>query len=155
MNFRQAEINDISQLVEMRLGYLIEDHGFLTEEETTRIKESLPSYFENHLGKDMSIYVGEEDRNIISTVFLLVVEKPANPSFITGKTGTVLNVFTKSQYRKQGIAGKLMNMMLEDAKDMNLSYVELQATDMGKPLYEKIGFSIQKSEYTPMKYKLN
>lgn len=154
MNFRKAEIIDISQLVEMRLGYLIEDYGFLTEEETKRIQESLPSYFKNHFGKDIIIYVGEEAGNIVSTVFLLIVEKPANPSFITGKTGTVLNVFTKSQYRKQGIAGKLMNMMLEDAKDMDLSYVELQATDMGKPLYEKIGFSIQKSKHTPMRYKL-
>lgn len=154
MNFRKAEINDIPQLVEMRLGYLKQDHGSLTQEETKRLKMSLPAYFEKHLGKDMIIYVAEESSQIISTVFLLVVEKPANPSFITGKTGTVLNVFTKSEYRKQGISGKLMNMMLEDAKDMNLSYVELQATDMGKGLYEKIGFNIEKSEYTPMKYKI-
>ena len=85
---------------------------------------------------------------------MLIVEKPANPSFITGKTGTVLNVFTKSQYRKHAIAGKLMKVMLDDAKDMNLSYVELQATDFGKPIYENIGFDIVKSKYTHMKCNL-
>lgn len=136
MDFRKAVKSDISQLVEMRLGYLKEDRSYLTEEEIKKLKDSLPKYFENHLGKDITIYVCEDNKEIISTVFLLVIEKPGNPSFITGKTGTVLNVFTKSEYRKQGIAGKLMNMMLEDAKDMNLSYVELQATNMGKPLYQ-------------------
>lgn len=155
MDFRKAEINDISQLVEMRLGYLEENHGSLTQEEITKIRDSLPSYYENHLGRDMMIYVADDGAEIVSTVFLLVVEKPANPSFITGKTGTVLNVYTKPQYRQKGLAGKLMNMMLDDAKENKLSFVELKATKMGKPLYEKLGFNIEKSSYTPMKYELS
>lgn len=154
MDFRKAVKSDISQLIEMRLAYLKEDYGFLSEEQIIKIKNSLPVYYRNHLEKDLMIYVAEESSEIIATVFLLVIEKPANPSFITGKTGAVLNVYTKSQYRRQGIGRKLMNMMLNDADKMNLSYVELQATDMGKGLYEKIGFNIEKSEYTPMKYKI-
>lgn len=154
MEFRKAAISDISQLVEMRLGYLKADHGSLTEEVVTKLKGSLPAYFENHLGKDMIIFAAADGAEIVSTVFLLIVEKPANPSFITGKTGTVLNVYTKPKYRKKGLAGKLMKMMIDYAKEMELSFVELEATKMGKPLYEKIGFNIEKSEYTPMKFNL-
>lgn len=154
MDFRKAVIKDIPQLVEMRLGYLKEDHGSLTEEEITKISDSLLVYYQNHLGKDMNIYLAADGTEIVSTVFLLVVEKPANPSFITGKTGTVLNVYTKPQYRQKGLAGSLMKMMLDDAEKMKLSYVELEATKMGKPLYEKLGFSIEESKYTPMRYDL-
>ncbi len=39
-------------------------------------------------------------------VALLIVEKPMSPSFITGKTGTVLNVYTKPEYRNKGYAKK-------------------------------------------------
>ena len=48
MNYRKAEINEIPQLVEMRLGYLKEDHDSLTQEEVTKISNSLPSYYEKH-----------------------------------------------------------------------------------------------------------
>ncbi|GAA6266602.1 hypothetical protein F110043I8_35870 [Ruminococcus sp. f11] len=41
--------------------------------------------------------------------------KTMSPSFITGKIGTVLNVYTKPEYRNNGCAKKLMTMMLEDS----------------------------------------
>ena len=44
-----------------------------------------------------------------------------SPAFITGKTGTVLNVYTRQEYRKQGYAKQLMNVLLEDAKANALS----------------------------------
>lgn len=86
---------------------------------------------------------------------MLIVEKPANPSFITGKTGTLLNVFTKPEFRRKGIANKLLNMAIEDAKNMDLSFIDLHATKEGYPLYLKNGFGEEKSEYVPMKYKIN
>lgn len=32
--------------------------------------------------------------------FLLVAQKPMSPAFITGRTGSVLNVYIKPQYRR-------------------------------------------------------
>ena len=37
---------------------------------------------------------------------------------------------------------------------MNLAYVELKATEMGKSLYKKMGFKLEKSKYTLMKYNV-
>ena len=54
-----------------------------------------------------------------------------SPSFITGKIGTVLNVYTKPEYRNNGCAKKLMTMMLEDSKAEGMSVIELKATEDG------------------------
>jgi len=82
------------------------------------------------------------------------VERPANPSFPTGKIGNILNVYTRPEYRRRGLAGRLMDMMREDAKQYNLSYLELLATQEGYPLYVKKGFHDYKSKCTEMRVEL-
>ena len=153
MIYRKATINDISQLVKIRLAYLRADYGFLSEEQTKEISYSLPIYFEKHLGKDILIYIAMDGTELISSAFLLITEKPSNPSFITGRTGSILNVYTDPKYRRQGIANNLLKILLEDARQLALDFVELKSTKMGKSLYESIGFKIEECEYTPMKYK--
>ena len=77
-----------------------------------------------------------------------------SPSFITGKTGIVLNVYTKPEYRKKGYAKKLMNMMLEDAKAENVSIIELKATEDGYSLYRSVGFEDVVAKYHNMRISL-
>ena len=153
MNYRIATNSDIDSLVNMRIAYLNDDYGVLDEITEEKIKKSLPDYFSKHLNHDWFAYLSEDDNMcIVATALLLVAEKPANPNFITGKTGAVLNVYTDKNYRRLGIAKHLMEMLLSDAEKMRLDFVELKATKDGYPLYKKIGFLEEKSNYTSMKY---
>ena len=152
--FEKATIKDISMLTELRIAYLQEDLGTITDKDLSLIKASLPVYYEKHLDKDLLVYVAKEEDDIISCAFLLIVEKPVSPSFITGKTGTVLNVYTKPEYRYKGYAKKLMTMMLEDAAVQDLSVVELKSTEDGYSLYKSVGFEDVKAKYHNMKIVL-
>ena len=154
MNFRRAVQKDIPQLTAMRLAYLSEDYHGLSKEQTDSIKFQLKDYIHKHLGNDLLVYVCEDDAHIVSTVFMLLIEKPANPSFLTGKTGMILNVYTIPNYRKQGIAGALIKMAVVDAKQSELSFLELKATSDGLSLYTELGFVPETSKYTSMKYQL-
>ncbi|MBR3282810.1 MAG: GNAT family N-acetyltransferase [Ruminococcus sp.] len=154
MILNKADLNDIHELVRLRLEYLAEDHGGLSDKETELISASLPDYFLRRLNKELFVYTARTEERIISCCFLLVTEKPANPDFINGLTGTVLNVYTEKPFRRQGIAGKLINNMLKDAKDMGLDFVELKATEDGYPLYKKLGFADAVNKYRSMKYVL-
>lgn len=152
MLFEKAEINDISVLIELRIAYLIEDYGKLSDENITVISDNLKIYFREHLNNDLHVYVCREDNRIISCCFLCVTEKPSNPSFINGRTGTILNVYTIPEYRKRGIARKLLEMLLAEAKQSKLDFVELKATDSGYNLYKSIGFEDIVQKYHNMKY---
>lgn len=154
IKYEKADMADISVLTELRLAYLTEDHGGLTEAETQKIASQLPLYYSEHLDKDLFVYVCRADGKIVSCVFLYVSHKPPNPDFINGRTGTVLNVYTLPDHRRRGIAGRLMQDMLDDAKAMGLDYVELKATDMGRGLYKSLGFKDVVSKYHSMKYVL-
>ena len=49
-------------------------------------------------------------------------------------------VLTKSDYRRRGLAKKLLTYCLEQADRMGIETTKLDATDQGQPLYEKFGF---------------
>ena len=148
-----AGIRDIDDLVKMRLAYLREDRGRLDDDEAEAIQKSLPAYFRTHLGRDLFVYVIRVGKDIVSCAFLLVVEKPMSPAFINGRTGTVLNVYTCPPFRQKGFAGKIIRKLLDDAKEKELSVVELKSTDAGYPLYKAAGFSDDESNYHLMKWK--
>lgn len=152
MIYEKAQLSLINELVNMRIAYLNADYNGLDKSTIKKITSSLPSYFKKHLNKDLFAYIAREKNSIIATAFLLIIEKPANPSFITGKTGTVLNVFTNKTYRRRGISKTLMKMLLDDSRDINLDFVELSATEDGYNLYKNLGFKDVNSKYKEMKY---
>lgn len=154
MYLRTAVASDIPQLVKMRLEYLTEDHGGMLPEHRERLEQELPAYFQKNLMHSLLAYIAEEDGEIVTTVFMVITEKPGNPHFLSGKTGLLLNVYTKSAFRRQGLAGSLINMAIEDAKGLDLAHIELSATRAGYPLYQKLGFVEETSHYASMKYHI-
>lgn len=153
MVFERATNQDIEQLVQLRIAYLTEDYGVLDEKELEIIKRDLPHYFMQKLNQNIFAYVARNGQEIVSCALLLVVEKPMSPAFINGKTGTVLNVYTKPESRKNGYARKCMDMLLAHASDMRLRVVELKATEDGYSLYQSIGFKDVVSKYHQMEWR--
>lgn len=153
MNVERAGTGDIDALVQLRLEYLREDHGGLEERDAEAIRVALPGYFRAHLDRDLFAYVIRDGGTIASCAFLLVVEKPMSPAFPNGRTGIVLNVFTRPAHRRKGCAGLVMRALLADARERELSVVELKATDAGYSLYRSVGFQDDQTKYRPMKWQ--
>lgn len=142
LSYGLATADDVKQLVDLRLAYLADDFGELPDDVTVGVRAQLPGYFTRHLNQDLLVYVARETitNEIVSCVWLLVVEKPASLAFPNGLTGQLLNVYTMPFYRRRGIAAKLVELMLQGARDRGLHRVDLKATEMGKPLYAQAGF---------------
>lgn len=154
MIIRKADTNDINSLITRRLDYLLEERGYLTNKERAIIESQLGDYFEKHIRDGTFIaMLAEEEGDIVSCAYLAISEKPANVSFMTGKTGTLLNVLTYPNYRGRGAATKVITALIDEAKKVGVSMIELAATDDGRPLYEKLGF--QAAAYTAMRMTLS
>lgn len=131
----------VAELIELRMAYLEADFGELAPNDEASIRVALPSYFERHLERDLTAFVARaENGRIASVALLLVSEKPANPRFVNGHIGTVFNVYTVPEYRRRGLASKVMAELVAYARDEGLDLVELNATDEGYPLYRSLGF---------------
>ena len=64
----------------------------------------------------------------------------------TGKKAYIMNMYTRPEYRRKGIAYHTLDLLISEAKKMGVTHILLEATDMGKPLYEKYGFVKMKDE---------
>ena len=52
-----------------------------------------------------------------------------------------MNVYTKKAYRRQGIAARMAELLIQEARDRGVTEISLDATLSGRPLYEKLGFA--------------
>ncbi len=147
-----AKAADIAALTELRLAYLEEDHGRMSEDEFGMIRRGLPAYFKRSLNQNLFCYLIREQEEIVACAFLLVTEKPMSPAFITGRTGTVLNVYTRPACRHRGYARQIMEKLLTDAVEKELSVVELKSTEEGYQLYKAVGFVDDVPKYHLMKW---
>ncbi len=155
MNFFIASEVNLKDMVNMRIEYIRAELENLTLEEETQMRGSLPTYFKNHLNKDFIAFFAECNDAIVGSACLHIIEKPCRPQYKSGRIGEVLNVVTLKEYRRKGIATKLMKMLIAYAKQENIDYIELEATKTGRPLYKKIGFCETDTPYINMKYILD
>jgi GNAT superfamily N-acetyltransferase len=65
---------------------------------------------------------------------------PANPKDPCTERAIILNVYTEPEFRKQGIARKIMLTILAWSRQRGLRSVNLHASNEGRPLYESLGF---------------
>jgi GNAT superfamily N-acetyltransferase len=152
--FDIANKEDISELIRLRIMYMIEDYGSISEDERNAMEDQLPDYFDRRLGKDIIAFVARADGRLVATAYLLLIEKPANPSMKNGLVGEILSVFTEKEYRGQGISTHLMKDLVNYAKDKELCFIDLKATDEGYSLYKKVGFKDRIQKYKDMRLKL-
>lgn len=155
MNIRMADQNDLNLLIKLRFDYFTSEGQTFTPEEKATLTATLTSYIQRHINIAFYAAIAEIDGQIASTAYLATSEKPANTAWPTGKIGTILNVFTFPEHRKKGCATACLNALIDLAKRENLSYLELSASEMGKPVYEKLGFIVPaSSHFTPMRLSL-
>ena len=60
-----------------------------------------------------------------------------NPS---GRKAYIMNMYTAPDHRRRGIAYNTLDLLVKDAKAQGVAAISLEATDMGRPLYERYGF---------------
>jgi GNAT superfamily N-acetyltransferase len=55
-----------------------------------------------------------------------------------GRQGTIVNVFTESQWRRRGIAGLLIKEIITWCKNEQIDRLVLHASDEGRSIYERL-----------------
>lgn len=57
------------------------------------------------------------------------------------KRAHLMNVYVKKEFRRKGLAKKMLELLIEEAKSRKVTEISLDATEKGRPLYESLGFS--------------
>ena len=140
MDFRRANKDDVEQFVATRIEFLT---LIRTIGNTNEFRDSTLSYINSHIDQDdLVIYLAVDQGKIVSSCMACLYQTPPLPSCLTGKTAELLNVYTQADYRRKGIAERLVRMLLAELHARNVEKVMLDYTDDGLALYQKLGFTI-------------
>lgn len=138
ITIRKATLDDVNSIVDIRMEFVYELSGKRPSDE---FKNSTRDYLYNHLSDGTALcFLAIHKECIVSSVILCINRVIPRMSNITGKIGYVYNVYTKSEFRKQGLATKLMNEMITEARKLGVGELFLSATDEGRKVYEKFEF---------------
>ena len=83
----------------------------------------------------------EEDGRIIATAAILFMEFPPTYANQAGIKGYITNMYTDPDYRGKGIASTMLHKLTDEAKKRGVRHIWLHASNHGKPVYKRIGFT--------------
>ena len=89
------------------------------------------------------VYIGQlvvDGPAVIAGAGLILLEWGPNRTDPNPLRARLVNVWTHADYRRRGLARQLTTDLLNQAKGRGIRTVSLGTTDMGKPLYEGLGF---------------
>ena len=84
----------------------------------------------------------EDAGEIVAGIGMMAIDWPPHPAHPTSdKRGYILNVYVEPAHRRRGLARRLMETAMAEARARGLGYVILHATAEGRRLYESLGWS--------------
>lgn len=139
--YKLATINDINELVRTRIIVLRAANKLSDDVDMSEVEEESYAYYEKAIqGGEHIAYLVYDNEKFIGAggvSFYQVMPTYHNPS---GRKAYIMNMYTAPDYRRQGIAIKTLDLLVEAVKAKGIKHISLEATEMGRPLYEKYGF---------------
>ncbi|MFT4183539.1 MAG: GNAT family N-acetyltransferase [Rhizobium sp.] len=87
-------------------------------------------------------FMAERAGVVVGGVGLMEIDWPPHPAHpAEGRRGYVLNLFVEPDHRGQGVARLLMQTSDDAFARRGIAYAILHATEAGRPLYERVGWS--------------
>lgn len=147
LDYRKATTDDLYILTKTRIEVLRAANGLDDNTNMSRVEKETRAYYENALANGSHtaylVFDGDVFIGAGGISYYTVMPTFHNP---TGIKAYIMNMYTRPDHRRMGIAAKTLDLLIQDAKKRNITFISLEATDMGRKLYERYGFVSMTSE---------
>lgn len=135
---RKATAEDIEIVLEMRYTTLRDVCGLKEDYSFDEFfKEISRTYFANENQTTVLAYEKGAPIGCATICYQFLMPTFDHP---TGKRAHVMNVYVHENYRRQGIARKMMELLIAEARERGVTEISLDSTEKGRLLYEAMGF---------------
>ena len=141
ITYEKAGSERIGDAVKIRVEMLSRMHNKPEADfggEFTRLSEE---FFGSGDQTTILAYDGEKAIGCATLCYITLMPTFDHPS---GNRAHLMNVYTNADYRRQGIARQMVTILLDEAKKKGVTYISLDTTQSGEPLYKALGFDHSK-----------
>ncbi|MCM1287267.1 MAG: GNAT family N-acetyltransferase [Clostridium sp.] len=148
IEYKRLTGQELEVFIDMRINQLREEGA----KEEIDLKPALREYYNRHMADGTFVaWLAVDGDKIVGTSGISFVEKPPYFGCPSGKIALLSSMFTDKNYRRQGIAKKLLARVVKEAGEYGCGTVQITASDMGVLLYTDFGF-VRNGNF--MQYKL-
>ena len=141
MIYREANKSDISQLAQMRWDFRTAGKDISNFDEEAFLTECYEFLEDGLLSGEWVCWVAEESGKIVSHVCIRRIRKFPKPSRLHDEIGYITNVYTKPEYRCNGMGSQLMGCVKKWAAENDMELLFLWPSKRAVPFYEREGFT--------------
>jgi GNAT superfamily N-acetyltransferase len=140
LDIRAAIVNDVPEILRQRRA-MYEDMEYRDADALAAMVSVSADYLTKALsdGSFRAWLASVGDRAVAGGA-IIISPWPAHPYDLECRRATILNVYTYPDYRRHGIARRLMQTMIDWCKREGFARVTLHASPDGRHLYESLGF---------------
>ena len=144
---RKAAAEDIPLLVKLRMDLLHDAIHEGVPEKWAAVESQIRAYYEESIPDETHIaYLAFDGQRCVGTggvCFYRILPTYFKP---TGKKAYIISMYTDPAYRRKGIGRHLLKLLVDEALSRGATYISLESTEAGKPLYRQCGFGRLTSE---------
>ena len=140
-DYHRATLKDIDILVRTRVEVLRAANHLDDDVDMSEVEQASREYYMKALQDGShTAYLVYENGSCIGTGGISYYRVMPTYHIPTGRKAYIMNMYTKPEYRRQGIARKMLDLLIQDARAQGIYDISLEATDEGRLLYENYGF---------------
>jgi GNAT superfamily N-acetyltransferase len=141
IHIRTAGIDDLATILQHRQE-MFREMGFTDPAGLNDVAETAAVYFRRALpdGTYRAWLVQTDDGQVVGGGGLLIAGWPGFPGEKQSRRAWIVNMYTEPSHRRQGIATRVMETIIEWCRAEGFTAVALHASKEGRTLYESFGF---------------
>ncbi len=135
----RAGDHDLKDLAALRYEWRVKERGEPGLDEATferRMVEWMTDHRATHRG-----YLAARDGVSVGCAWLCVTDRVPAPAEFVRRAGIVQSVYVRASFRNVGVGSDLIRFVIEEARQMGLSYLGLHPSERSVPFYERLGFA--------------
>lgn len=138
---RPGGFGDLPHMLHHRRAMFAEIGG-ADEDQLDRMQEASEQYLREALpGGAYRPWMAETSSGrVVGGGGIAIVPWPGSPDFPSPRRGWILGIYTEPEFRRSGVARRIMETIIQWCRTEGFAYVSLHASLDGRQLYEKMGF---------------
>ncbi len=141
IEIRKAELTDIDLLMKWRIRVLHEVFSIPDNQSMEDLEQANRLYYKSMLktGGHIACFAYVKEKIVGCGGICLYQEMPS-PDNISGQCAYLMNIYTCPQFRGYSVGKTVVQWLVNQAVQRNITKIYLETSKAGRKLYEKTGF---------------
>lgn len=140
VELHELHLSDLDALLDWRIEVLETVFADAEPWDRDALRQANRAYYQRQLDEGHVACIALVDGKGAGCGAICLQEEMPSPDNPSGKCAYLMNIYTRPEFRHQGVAGEIVDWLVDQARTRGAEKIYLESTEMAAPLYREKGF---------------